>query len=360
MYCPKCGQAVQIVPEYSILEDVMDSSLNSLRLEGTPPQPEVGQDGTVQKKGKGQWGRKLRYISCFAFIAALAGVALLWAIAGRNHDSYPYNLSKAGECLDRGDTEQSVSFAKRALELSPDSLEAGKLLALAYRTQGERELATEQYESVLDKGGGDTEVYEALLSLYEESQEEEKILALKERTTDQGLLELFAGYVADAPVFGLESGTYTESLSLSIEAPGSDEIYYTVDNTAPTRDSIPYRGSIRLKDGKNVIRAIAVSEKGIASKETTGTYQISPQSLGMAHITPSSGTYTGAAQIEITVPEGCAAYYTWDGTRPTAQSACYTGPVDMIDGNNIFSVILIDGNGQEGLVSRRNYILGVP
>lgn len=46
--------------------------------------------------------------------------------------------------------------------------------------------------------------------------------------------------------------------------------------------------------------------------------------------------------VTVTVPGGCSAYYTWDGSTPTAASQRYTQPIKVPEGNNILSVVIID------------------
>ena len=44
----------------------------------------------------------------------------------------------------------------------------------------------------------------------------------------------------------------------------------------------------------------------------------------------------------ITADEGCSIYYTWDGTDPTDTSARYTEPIEVPEGNNILSIIVVN------------------
>ena len=46
--------------------------------------------------------------------------------------------------------------------------------------------------------------------------------------------------------------------------------------------------------------------------------------------------------VVITADEGCSIYYTWDGTDPTDTSARYTEPIEVPEGNNILSIIVVN------------------
>ena len=58
----------------------------------------------------------------------------------------------------------------------------------------------------------------------------------------------------------------------------------------------------------------------------------------------------------MTVPEGCKVYYTWDGTTPGTDSAQYTQPITMPEGNNILSLIAVNEHGMSSDVLKCNYI----
>ena len=76
-------------------------------------------------------------------------------------------------------------------------------------------------------------------------------------------------------------------------------------------------------------------------------------------MTPSTGKYSAPFQITIQVPEGYTAYYTVDGTTPSAASQIYGGPIDVTEGGGslIFSAVLISDTGKMTPVTKRNYTL---
>ena len=73
-------------------------------------------------------------------------------------------------------------------------------------------------------------------------------------------------------------------------------------------------------------------------------------------VTPSTGQYSTAMQISITVPEGYTAYYTTDGSTPTTESSLYTGPIEMPEGQTLFSAVLVSKTGKMTQTTKRNYI----
>ena len=120
-----------------------------------------------------------------------------------------------------------------------------------------------------------------------------------------------------------------------------------------------YTEPILIEDGTVVIKAICVNKKGIPSLVATKTYQVEIPIEDAPAVTPSTGQYTSATQISITVPEGYTAYYTMDNTTPTTASTQYTGPIDMPQGQTIFSAILVNKNGKTTQVTKRNYVLNL-
>ena len=84
-------------------------------------------------------------------------------------------------------------------------------------------------------------------------------------------------------------------------------------------------------------------------------YKIEFKAPDAPKITPDSGQYEKATKIRIAVPSGCTAYYAFDDTV-TTESTKYTGPVEMPEGEHIFSAILVDKNGKTSLTASETYV----
>ena len=157
-----------------------------------------------------------------------------------------------------------------------------------------------------------------------------------------------------------EEGTYKEVQEITISSDTEGEIYYTTDGTDPTaKTGKKYKEPILLeKEGTTEIRAIVVNMKGIPSGVISQTYTIEFPIADAPAVTPSTGRYTDPQKITITVPDGYTAYYTTDGSEPTASSEKYTGPIDMpANTTTTFNAVLINNrNGKATEVTTRSYI----
>ena len=158
-----------------------------------------------------------------------------------------------------------------------------------------------------------------------------------------------------APKASLEEGEYDDVQQVSLTASGAEEIYYTIDGSEPTKDSIKYTEPIQVHEGVMLLQAIAVNKKGVESLPASFNYTVELPIADAPAVTPSTGQYSGAQKIQIAVPEGYTAYYTLDGTEPSETSEKYSEPIDMPAGNTIFSAVLVSPDGKLSDITKRNY-----
>ena len=196
----------------------------------------------------------------------------------------------------------------------------------------------------------------AAISFYEETKQLDKISEILEDCDDESVLSSLKAYVSTEPVFSLDDGKYSEVQEVTLSASG-ETIYYTTDGTNPTSSSTKYTEPILLnEEGKTQIKAIAYNKKKIPSLVVSKTYEIEFPVADAPVVTPSTGQYSTATQISITVPEGYTAYYTTDGSTPTTESSLYTGPIEMPEGQTLFSTVLVGKTGKMTQITKRNYI----
>ena len=105
------------------------------------------------------------------------------------------------------------------------------------------------------------------------------------------------------------------------------------------------------------IYAIAVNKAGIPSLPVRKSYTVELPIEDAPAVSPSTGQYSSAQEIEIKVPDGYTAYYTTDKSEPTTSSTKYTGPVEMPEGETIFKAVLVNAKGRVSGITTRNYVL---
>lgn len=77
---------------------------------------------------------------------------------------------------------------------------------------------------------------------------------------------------AHEPEVNLDSGEYTRPQMITVTVPKGESVYYTVDGSQPTRDSIPYKNPIALPIGGSIYKFISFSEDGASSEVVTRSY----------------------------------------------------------------------------------------
>ena len=97
-----------------------------------------------------------------------------------------------------------------------------------------------------------------------------------------------------------------------------------------------------------------MDDRGVPSLPVQKSYTVEFPIVDAPAVSPSTGQYDEAKQIEIKVPEGYDAYYTMDESDPTTASTKYTGPIEMPEGTTIFKAILVTGDGRSSGITTRN------
>lgn len=80
-----------------------------------------------------------------------------------------------------------------------------------------------------------------------------------------------------APEVNLYTGSYTEPMMIEVKVPEDCSVYYTMDGTTPTMDSILYAVPIAMPMGKSVFQFVTYSAEGVAGEITTRTFFLDVQ-----------------------------------------------------------------------------------
>lgn len=77
-----------------------------------------------------------------------------------------------------------------------------------------------------------------------------------------------------APEVSVYSGSYTKPTMIEVKAPADSTVYYTMDGSLPTMESIRYAVPIAMPMGKSTFKFITYSADGVAGEVTTRTFYL--------------------------------------------------------------------------------------
>lgn len=354
VYCSVCGNEIQVVTDYSILEDDYLKELMQDELSGGREEKKE----ESAKKAEPEKPKKKKSKKNYLIIGALVAVLVLLVVCGLllKGNSYDSQMKKAEKAYEKKNYEETIEYAQKALKHNKKSAEAMVLAAKAHLELQQEEDAISLLEDAVKADASNKEAYQLLLDLYVENEDYNAIAKLYEKTEKADIQELFEAYLVLPPAFSEKAGSYEEALDIVLESEEGLDIYYTTDGSDPKEEGTPYESTIPFhEDGTYTLKAVCVNEDGIYSKTVKAEYKIAIAVPDLPTATPDSGTYTQPTQISIEVPDNCTAYYEWNGT-PGSNSNRYQGPFDMIEGNNVLSVILVNDNGQTSGIQKYNYI----
>lgn len=404
LYCEYCGEAVQIVPDYNPLDDMLTAqikvSLDDEDTDGSGSGSRTGTrrsktkrgtagGGTAEKKtggrntgtGKatGRTGRNTRALSPeeersrrrqqaarrkealrrkrrrLLLIMGLILVLIVAAVYLLYSNSYAGVVGKGNKALSSGNYTEAKEAFERAISKNKEKPEAYAGLSKTYIAQDDPDAAEAVFLTALEDQNNNADLYEACVDFYMDTKQQEKIPELLKDAGDS-VRKALGGYIIDEPEFSLDpEETFEDVQELTLTAGKGEKIYYTTDESDPSVSSTEYTEPIQISEGVTVITAIAVNGDGVPSLPARKTYTVELPIVDAPAVSPSTGQYEEARQIEIKVPDGYDAYYTMDESDPTTASTKYTGPVEMPEGTTIFKAILVNGQGRSSGITTRNY-----
>lgn len=378
LLCEYCGEEITMVPEFDIeLEAEIHKNLSNMVedmsfhdqedyieefLEEEDDLKEHLRDYFPLKDKKN--GKKGRILLPFFVIAVLSVVLLAIIVPGTKHtiqeNSYEYQYNKAIECATIDHYDEAVIYLEHALALNPSDIEARFLLAKYYDKSGQSPSAILVLEELLKL---DTErkeeIYDLLLKILEARQDYEKMGEVLKSCEIDRIVSKYNKYASLPPVFNKEEGVYEELVSITIKGNTEGFVYYTLDGTMPTKNSMVYESPILLESGDYVIKALFVNMYGIESEVVTKTYYINLLVPDEPDISLESGNYDTPQMIEVYHAEDTKIFYTTDGTNPTEKSLRYTEPLEMPFGVSNFAIVAINESGVHSNVVKRTFQMSI-
>ena len=349
-----------MVNGYSVLEE---DYLKALLTDEASKDTSSEETENQKKKAEGHHKKKKQTpwiaLGCVAAVVVVIAIGAIAYVRYQNNNSYDYQIEMAEKELVDLNYEKALSYYKNALTLSPNDINARAAMAEIYLARKEYDSALVLEMEIINLDKKNKEAYQGLITIYEAKGQYDKITELASTVTDTDLLELFSGYIVAEPVFYPDEGTYDVYTEVTIFSIEECDIYYTLDESDPKKNGILYTDAgIELDDvGKYTIKAVCKNDKGIYSDVVTCKYKTEAKAPDYPEVTPDGGTMDDITFVVITADEGCSIYYTWDGTDPTDTSAHYTEPIEVPEGNNILSIIVVnDKTKLTSEIYRTNFI----
>ncbi len=295
----------------------------------------------------------------FVVLVVLIIVIAAVVINSNNKKSYKYNYDKGMEYYNSQDYNQAVDFLSKAYATSDGKKNVEMMCALAdaYNRTGQTDKAIEVLKEALAYDKLNEKALTALAQLYQDNKNGAELTELirdYKGTKSESVLD---AYKVSAPTPSETPGNFDDAIELRLMAADGCDIYYTVDGSEPTAKSIKYSGSIKIEKDTVTVKAIAVNSIGVNSDIAEFTYTIALKAPEAPKLSPESSEVTVGTKIVI---EGLAddekAYYTLDGSTPSANSSQYSGGIELNKtGNIVVSVIVINKHNLSSTVTRCSY-----
>lgn len=357
LFCLTCGQEVQIVPDYSPVEElVIKNLLDAQKMDGAdrkdgfyhtamtkeipsvkvtsnlleqrtiplrsavalnrtweeaiPPSntqlQESGSQKTVIARKineiitflKNHKKRSIRISSLCLFIL-LSFILSYNIIKYEQNHSITYQTKMANKMIDEKNYEEAAKYLDRALILDSQSIDIRFQLASVYEELNHTYAATLMLNEIIQMEPENETAYERLIPLYEETNRLDDLDILLEKLSQTSFADDFSEYYLPKPSFSIESGAYDHVLTISLTAEDGYDIFYTLNGSRATSKSTIYEEPITLSQGDITIHAVAVNKDGQVSMQSSAEYHITVTAPNAPIVSLESGTYEGPVNVTL-------------------------------------------------------------
>lgn len=368
LICEKCGEEIRIVPDFEPeIENSITETLSTLAAlqEGEDTQERAQEDEETkeqQEQGHGAPDEDGRRVWVMASLVVIFVVALIAYGAYAYHiRTVEYQISKAKEYAAKESYDEAIACLETAYARYPDVAKLLFMEADYYYLKQDNDSALQVLYRIIERGDFPYEdledAYSKIVTIYANQSMYAQINELLQNCPEDGIVNMFQSYLAMEPEFSYVEGSYAEVIPLKLSSNTAGTIYYTMDGSKPTRNSMIYTAPLFLETGEYTISAFFVNDYGIESGIVSKKYMINLSVPNAPEVELYSGEYTEPSMIAVEGIEGCKIYYTTDDSEPTADSVPYTGPIPMPLGRTRFKFVNISEEGVSSEVTLRTYTL---
>lgn len=364
LYCEHCGEEIHIVPDFvPEIELVVEESLSNVAAQVSPDKLNTDtqdlSDMDLNIFDKSVINKKLQTLYISGLVLMMIALISVVAIMFFHDNSAKYQAGLGDKQVEDGNYRKAISCYKKAVDLEPMDIDIRVKLADCYLVQGNLEMAIDVYKEMILIDPNSSLAYAEIIALYEEDGDYDAIDDFLQHYANDDIRASFVDYLALAPDFSYESGSYDEAIEVTLTNNSAGKIYYTIDGTMPDPNSPVYTDPIPLKKGKHRINAFFENDYGVFSSVATMDYDIMPKAPDDPVISLESGVYNEPQVITVTVPAGCSVYYTVDGSDPDRSSRIYGEPIPLEEGISHYKFVSIDNQNVSSDILEMNYKLDV-
>jgi len=247
------------------------ASNRSRRKNGTP---DMSESVPVKK----HYFRRFFYAFSLCFIIfGLIGV--VWFVYTQDPNAFGSSgkyLEQGNEALAQSDLKTALEYFEKCLDADPKESAARLRAVEIYRAQGNYQKAEQLLVDGLTLQPRYEEYYRQMIYLYtEQNRVAEALEYMNSITTTYIVVKLNEerpSAISASPLPGI----FSEGQNVTLNVPDNTTVYYTLDGSAPDRNSEIYTpGSpIRVEKGTVNLRAVALNDKGMPSVEFDAAYRI--------------------------------------------------------------------------------------
>lgn len=292
-------------------------------------------------------------------IIAVSAVKLTKNIKNNNSSKYQYEMALKSAA--DGDYQLAINYLEKALKIDPTDSSKKYLMADYYFKLGDNDNALLMlWEIINDNDVNSADAYRKIIKYYADLQDYKQIEEILANCNKTEILEEFNDYLANAPMFSVEEGTYDDIVVLTLSSNCNGRIYYTLDGSTPNYDSDVYTTPLTFDElGQHTVSAFFVNTYGTESEVVKKTYLIDIVNPNPPNVLLDAGTYEVPQLIEVDVQRYCTVYYTTDGSAPNLNSNEYTGPITMPIGKSHFIFIAYSQENIPGDITEVDYELNI-
>lgn len=363
VFCPNCGEEVRFVPDYNVFEEDIISSIiknndfdNESLKDNTTSSNTTNNISSRKNKSNTKLLNKLLDTKGKKFITPFGALFIIIIIFLFIHmNSYGYCIRKAKNSIDAKKYERALQYAKKALKKKETS-EAYLYMGEATYLSKDTKKAVSYLKKAINLSNTNKDAYKYLIDILKKKQNYKELYNLRNKARTKEILSLFDNIVFGKISFKIIKEKDDIETYLIIKQDSYYDIYYTKDGSNPSKYiGKKYTTKIHLKDGKNIIKAVCVDENGNIGKIYTKKYKVVYKKPSDPIVNLDSGIINEPTKLSISSDSNCRIFYTWDGTDPTIDSSEYIEPIEIIEGDNILSIISINERGMSSNIVRKHY-----